>query len=239
MTIAIEIENGVMRIEFCRLQKKNALTQQMYQQMTKALELAQDDDAIKAILWLGQLGVFCAGNDIADFLENPNLDDSHPTVQFLLQLAKTSKPMLAFVDGLAIGIGATLLLHCDFVWATPAAFFQFPFTRLGLCAEAGSSVLLPKRVGALVAQDWLLTGRKIPVEEAVTCKLINGIGSYQHVLQHAEFLATLPSAALQANKVLLKERCLEAVIKQELHVFSALLASAETQAGLAQFFNRA
>ncbi len=147
MQVICEREQHVLQIQLNRLDKKNALSGAMYRAMTQALLAAAQDDTVHVVLLTGQPGSFCAGNDLQDFIEAGALDSEHPTVQFLHALTQFEKPLVAAVDGLAIGIGTTALLHCDLVYATASSRFQMPFTALGLCPEAASSLLLPNWTG--------------------------------------------------------------------------------------------
>src|SRR5262245_16378374 len=156
--IEIKVADGVQVIRFTRADKKNAFTGPMYTAMSEALDAAETNDAIAAHVFIGSGGVFSAGNDINDFLRRAQAGSAGrgqgggkgiptPSLDFIRRLPKVTKPMIAAVDGLAIGVGATMLLHCDLVYATPAASLRTPFLDLGLVQEAGSSLLAPARLG--------------------------------------------------------------------------------------------
>lgn len=147
MDILTQQENGVLGIMLNRPQQRNALTGTMYDAMTRALDHAEHCSDVHVVLFGSSGGTFCAGNDVADFVNAPPLDHDSPVVQFLQRMSTAQKPLIAAVRGPAVGIGTTLLLHCDLVYATDSASFCLPFVRLGLCAEAGSSLLLPQLAG--------------------------------------------------------------------------------------------
>jgi len=152
--ITTETNDAVLTITFARPEKKNAFLPEMYEAVAAALRDADADDAVRAILVRGAGETFSAGNDIAGFMSG-KMDAA---VRLLLQLVEQEKPIVAAVDGLAIGIGTTLLLHADYVVATARARFQLPFVNLGLTPEGGSTVLLPALVGRARASEWLLFG---------------------------------------------------------------------------------
>src|SRR5215813_781366 len=158
--IEIRVDNGVQIIRLVRADKKNALTGPMYDAMSAALEEAERSDAIAAHVFLGSGGLFTAGNDINDFVRRAQDGSQHaaPSQMFIGRLPKVTRPMIAAVDGLAVGIGVTLLLHCDLVYATPTASFRAPFVDLGLIQEAGSSLLGPARLGYARAFELLALG---------------------------------------------------------------------------------
>ena len=156
--IVTRIEDGICRIEICRPEKRNALTASMYAAMADALDAAEHDAEVRVILIHGQPGAFTAGNDLSDFLANPPVDESPqpPVFRFLKTFAHLTKPFVAAVSGVAVGVGTTMLLHCDLVYAGESARFQLPFVNLGLCPEAGSSLLLPLLAGHVRAAELLL-----------------------------------------------------------------------------------
>ena len=147
MDIRNEWRDGVQRLHFDRLAKKNAITAQMYADLADAIDAAGADPAVRAILIAGHPDVYTAGNDLKDFLANPPRDEQSPVFRFLRALHGAEKPLVAAVSGAAVGIGTTLLLHCDLVYASAEARFQLPFTALGLVPEAGSSLLLGQLAG--------------------------------------------------------------------------------------------
>lgn len=234
-----------MHISINRPEKKNALSQQMYRELTLALQQAQQDESVKVVLLTGTDSCFSAGNDLQDFLGAGELNAQHPTVQFLYALAKFTKPLVAAVAGLAIGIGTTALLHCDLVYAADNARFQLPFTQLGLCPEAASSVLLPNVAGYQRAAQYLLLGEAFDAVAALSMGMVNQVVSPAQLMalarQKAEQLATLPADAVQSSKALLKRTQIAHTIETiaaELVQFQRLLHGSESQARIAAFFKR-
>ncbi|MEO3679690.1 enoyl-CoA hydratase [Rheinheimera sp. FR7-31] len=243
--ISTDIAQGVMHISINRPEKKNALSQQMYRELTLALQQAQQDESVKVVLLTGTDSCFSAGNDLQDFLGAGELNAQHPTVQFLYALAKFTKPLVAAVAGLAIGIGTTALLHCDLVYAADNARFQLPFTQLGLCPEAASSVLLPNVAGYQRAAQYLLLGEAFDAVAALSMGMVNQVVSPAQLMalarQKAEQLATLPADAVQSSKALLKRTQIAHTIETiaaELVQFQRLLHGSESQARIAAFFKR-
>ncbi|WP_240221849.1 enoyl-CoA hydratase [Rheinheimera hassiensis] len=243
--ITQQTTQGVLQLSLNRPQKKNALSQQMYRDLNSALMQAATDPAIKVVLLQGSTDCFSAGNDLQDFIGAGELNSQHPTVQFLYILAQFPKPVVAAVGGLAIGIGTTVLLHCDLVYAADNARFQLPFTQLGLCPEAGSSVLLPNLAGYQRAAQYLLLGEAFGAAEAAQMGLVNQVVTNTEVcalaLEKALKLAALPADAVQSSKALLKRNAqpltLE-TIATELVQFQRLLNSDECQQRIAAFFQR-
>ena len=156
--ILVHTEAGVTTLTLNRVDKKNSLTSAMYSALADALEQAQADSAVRTVLLQGDVAVFSAGNDIADFLAHPPTDQSSPVYRFLRTLAAFPKPLVAAVCGPAVGIGTTMLLHCDLVYAGDNAAFSLPFVNLGLCPEAASSLLVPQMLGYHRAAEALLLG---------------------------------------------------------------------------------
>jgi len=175
--ISISIEDGVQTLRFTRPEKKNALTSAMYVAINAELEKGDASGDVAAHLFIGSRGLFTAGNDINEFLERSRgkADLTGPIVQFIRGLPLVKKPMIAAVDGLAVGIGTTMLLHCDLVYATPAASFRTPFLDLGLVPEAGSSLLAPMRMGYQRAFELLALGEPFTAERAREAGLVNAI----------------------------------------------------------------
>ena len=227
------IESGVLTLTFNRLDKKNAITTGMYTALAAALEAAVADDSVRVAVIQGAVEIFTAGNDLADFLNNPPITGASgevpPVVRFLNILRDFPKPLLAAVAGPAVGIGTTLLLHCDLVYAGDNAAFSLPFVNLGLCPEAGASLLLPQLVGYPRAAEKLLLGEAFYAEEALDMGLINRIvppGEVNSYTQsQAAKLAAKPAASLRATKALMKQpqTQLGAVMQEELKHFGSLL----------------
>lgn len=205
-TIHTQSQDGVLFIRWQNPASKHALTRAMYTQLVHALQDAQARDDIKVCVLLGGEGDFCSGNDLAEFVAGREQGPEfyQPLLDFIHQLARFNKPLLASVNGWAVGIGATLLLHCDAVIASPQAQFSFPFSKLGLCVECGASLLLPMRVGQGRAADWLLRAEPVAAEEALGAGFINQVqeDSIQAITDYALRLTERPLAALVAHRQL-------------------------------------
>ncbi|MGN6747076.1 MAG: crotonase/enoyl-CoA hydratase family protein [Xanthobacteraceae bacterium] len=242
--IVVTEEDSVRIVRMNRPDKKNALTQPMYEEMTRALREAAASDAIRCIVLAGCPGAFCAGSDISDFQKRAEGGLKPITVDFLHALVRNPKPLLAAVDGLAIGIGTTMLLHCDYVVATAAATFATPFTRLGLIPEAASSLLGPKRMGHARAFALLVMGRAMSAEEAKAAGLINAVvdadALEKTVLQAAREVASLPAGAVALARNLMRgdlDELSRRVDTEAMH-FKERLESEEARAAFAAFFAR-
>ena len=245
-----DLEGGVRLITLNRPEKKNALTGAMYDALREALAEADASDRIGAVVFAGQPGMFSAGNDLADFMSQPSGDKTgdgfsgSPALSFIRQLARTRTPMVAAVDGIAVGIGATLCLHCDLVYASPAARLRMPFVELGLVPEAASSYLLPLRVGRLKATELLLLSRPLDADEAQVLGLVNAVLPadmlVEQAIAQASRLAALPRGALAASRALIRgdQAQVEAALEAEARAFDAQLRSPESQERLAAFLNR-
>lgn len=242
--VRTDTDDAVRVITLTRTDKKNALTQAMYSALTEALQQASADDAIRAVLLQGDENVFCAGNDLQDFLSLSEIGPDSPILRFLMTLLHFEKPLLAAVAGPAVGIGTTVLLHCDWVVAHDNARFQLPFVALGLCAEAGSSALLARRVGQANANEWLLTGRPYNAEQALSQGLINKTVSQDVCaagLKQAKTIASLPCKAVMTTKALIRKPYLaeaEQAIHEEAAQFVQLLKGDECKAAISAFFNQ-
>ncbi|MFZ1642795.1 MAG: enoyl-CoA hydratase [Candidatus Contendobacter sp.] len=244
--ILTEREDGVLRVCIQRPDKKNALTLAMYAALTAALDEAARDSTIRVVVLTGGGDSFTSGNDIADFLAAPPNSQDSPVFQFLAALRQFEKPLVAAVNGMAVGIGVTLLLHCDLVYVRAGATLLMPFVNLGLCPEAGSSLLLPRLIGYPRAAELLLLGEPFGAEQALEWGLINGIGAdadatLELALARARRLARQPAAAVRLAKKLLKRGEAEAVretIAVESQHFINLLGSPEAMAALRAFVDR-
>lgn len=237
---------GVRLIRLDRPEKKNALTGTMYDAMREALVGADDSESIGAVVFAGGPGAFSAGNDLADFVAGARKPfNEAPALLFIRQLARTRTPMVAAVDGIAVGIGTTLTLHCDLVYASPAARFRMPFVELGLVPEAASSYLLPRRVGRLKATEMLLLSQPFDADEALRLGLVNAVMPtgllLEHALAQAGRLAALPRGAVAATRALIRgdQAAMEAALEAEAVAFEARLRAPEAQAAFAAFLNRA
>jgi len=244
MTINIIRHPSVLQIEMARPDKKNALTGAMYDAMIAALSEAEADANFGAVVISGAGGVFTAGNDIADFLTARGTIEENPASRFIMALAQFQKPLVAAVEGLAVGIGTTLLLHCDLVYAAPSAMFKMPFTDLGLVPEAGSSILLPARVGHVKAAQWLMLGDAFSSQEAEKAGLLNAILPAGQVLVHAlntaTRLAAKPRNAMLQTRTLMRGNQPEllAHMKHELAIFGRALQSDEARTAFMAFMSK-
>ena len=185
MDILTRIEDDVLTITFNRPAKKNAITAAMYQSLADALHGGDQDPAVRAILIVGQPEIFTAGNDLEDFMKVPPHSDTSPVFQFLHAISAAQKPIVAAVRGAAVGVGTTLLLHCDLVYAGRSAKFSMPFTQLGLCPEAASSLLLPQLIGYRQAAAKLLLGEAFGADEALAIGFVNQVLDDDAVVAHA------------------------------------------------------
>lgn len=207
--ILVHNDAGVCTITLNRVEKKNSITAAMYQSMADALASARDDAAIRVVLMQGHETVFSAGNDIADFLNTPPVTQDTPVFKFLFGIAAFPKPLIAAVCGPAVGVGTTMLLHCDLVYAGDNAAFSMPFVNLGLCPEAASSLLVPQLMGYHRAAEALLLGEPFMAEAALEVGLVNRVVPPTEVNQYAQSvarkLANKPISALIDTKRLMKK----------------------------------
>ena len=207
--ILIDTTDGVMTLTLNRVEKKNSFTQAMYAACAAALEQSSNDNAVRAVVLQGHATIFSAGNDIGDFLSAPPASQDSPVFHFLRALATFPKPLVAAVCGPAVGIGTTLLFHCDLVYAGDNAAFSMPFVNLGLCPEAGSSLLVPQMMGYHRAAEALLLGEPFMAEAALEVGLVNRIVPPMEangVAQaQARKLAAKPLSSLVETKRLMKK----------------------------------
>jgi len=239
MSIRTATSGGVATIEMARPAKKNALTVAMYQALTEAVNAASADEGVRALLIAGEGGDFTAGNDIADFLQHPPADESAPGFTFMQALAACEKPVVAAVTGVAVGIGTTMLLHCDLVYVAEDARFAMPFVKLGLVPEFASSVLLPYLMGYAKASEKLLLGEPFSGAEAVELGIANAALPANDVLPHARQIAerfnSLSADAVRESKRLIRAGLREVVanaIRTEGRIFVERLRSPEARAAL-------
>jgi len=240
--VEIAREGAVMRAAFARPHKKNAITGAMYEALIEAFEAAERDPQVGAFVLSGKGGVFTAGNDIGDFLAVASrAEGDFPAWRFVSKLAEFEKPLVAAVDGLAVGVGTTLCFHCDLVYATPSARFQMPFVNLGLVPEAGSSLLAPLRFGRARAAQYLLLGEPFGAEEAQALGLVNALAPKAELLAlamgKAAELAAKPRAALIATRRLMRGNgeALKARMAEETHALAAALKSDEARKAFEAF----
>ncbi len=249
MSIKTFVLNGVATIEIARPEKKNALTVAMYQAMTDALQAAGEDAAVRAVLITGQPGVFTSGNDIEDFMtrapgQGSDALDS-PVFQFMRALLACDKPVVAAVTGAAVGIGTTMLLHCDFVYVSDEARLAMPFVALGLVPEFGASLVVPQLMGHRRAAEKLLLGDPFTPEQAVECGIANAVLPASEVLNHARRIAerfnSLPPGAVRESKQLLRapqQAQLLDIIATEGAIFARRLKSPEAMEAFQAFFQK-
>lgn len=207
--ILIHTENGVCTLTLNRLVRKNSLTAAMYATLADALEQAQADSAVRVVVIQGDEAIFSAGNDVGDFLNQPPAGEDAPVFRFLRHIASFPKPLVAAVCGPAVGIGTTLLFHCDLVYAGDNAAFSMPFVNLGLCAEGASSLLAPQMFGYHRAAEALLLGEAFYAEAALEVGMVNKVlppsEAKAYAAQVARKLAAKPLSSLMETKRLMKK----------------------------------
>jgi enoyl-CoA hydratase/carnithine racemase len=245
MSIKTATLNGVATIEIARPEKKNAITSAMYEAMAEALNAANGDPKVRAVLITGQPGLFTSGNDLEDFMARPPRDIDAPVFQFMRALLGCEKPVIAAVTGAAIGIGTTLLLHCDLVYVADDSRLAMPFVALGLVPEFGSSLVVPQLMGHAKAAEKLLLGDPMTGAEAVEFGIANAVLPSGEVVNHARRMAerfnTLAPSAVRASKKLMRapgRAELERVIAEEAEIFAARLRSPEALEAFQAFFQK-
>ena len=241
--IVTEVKNNILRIEINRPHKKNALTIAMYAALAEAIERAEADDGVRVIFLHGTADCFTAGNDLQDFTDYKPDGGVRFVNPFLAALPKAAKPLVAAVGGIAVGIGTTMLLHCDLVYAGQSARFRLPFVNLGLCPEAASSYLLPRLVGHQRAAELLLLGEVFSADQAREIGLVNAVFPDTELIDkayaRARQLAQQPPASVRVTKALLKRSISENTsdaMAQEMKHFTERLGSAECREALSAFF---
>jgi len=238
-------DGAALCVTLARPAKKNALTSAMYRALIAALAQASEDESIGAVLLRGKDGVFTAGNDIGDFLELAGRAEASPGTLFIKALATFEKPLVAAIEGPAIGIGTTLCFHCDLVYVAPSARFQMPFVDLGLVPEAASSLLAPQRFGYAKAAQFIMLAESFDAVAARDLGLVNAIVEpgelYSHALAKAQALAAKPRQALLATRRLLRgdPAILVARIDQEMRLFAEAVRSPEARAAFFAFLQKA
>ena len=245
MTIKTHTLNGVATIEIARPEKKNAITSVMYQEMADALRAAQSDAAVRAVLIQGQPEIFTSGNDLEDFMNAPPRDMTSPVFQFMFALLECEKPVIAAVNGAAIGIGTTMLLHCDFVYVADESRLAMPFVALGLVPEFASSLTVPALVGQRRAAELLLLGMPFNGEQAVEYGIANAVLPSKEVANHARRVAerfnALPPSGVRESKKLLR-RVDDAKIREQIEteaaIFGSRLRGPEAQEAFQAFFQK-
>ena len=249
MSIRTATLHGVATIEIARPEKKNALTVAMYQAMSDALHAAREDDAVRAVLITGQPGIFTSGNDIEDFMKRAPGQGSDamdsPVFRFMRALLECDKPVVAAVTGAAIGIGTTMLLHCDFVYVSDEARLAMPFVALGLVPEFASSLIVPQLMGHRRAAEKLLTGDPFTAAQAVDCGIATAVLPAGEVVNHARRVAerfnALPPGAVREAKQLRRAPQRELIlqtIRSEGEIFARRLRSPEAMEAFQAFFQK-
>jgi enoyl-CoA hydratase/carnithine racemase len=249
--IDVSRDGAVMAAAFARPEKKNAITSAMYEKLIETFDEAERDAGVCALVVSGKGGVFTAGNDIGDFLAiaagTAGSRDARdfPGFRFITKLADFEKPLVAAIEGPAVGVGTTLCFHCDLVYAAASARFQMPFVDLGLVPEAGSSLLAPQRFGRAKAAEYLMLAEPFDADTALALGLVNAVLPAQTLLKHAmskaEALAAKPRSALLTTRRLLRgdPSALKARMAEEIQAFSAGLASGEARAAFQAFLSGA
>jgi enoyl-CoA hydratase/carnithine racemase len=242
--VLVSAENRIQTIRIHRPDKKNALTREMYVAMTEALRKADQDPSVRAILLTGSEECFTAGNDIADFAA-AKPGEAPVALDYLRALADTAKPVVAAVAGVAIGIGTTMLLHCDLVYAAENTRFQLPFVNLGLCPEAGSSYIIPALAGHHRAAELIMLGEPFGTAVARDLGIVNQVVGPSELIttavQRAQQLVEKPPSALRKTKMLLKsgvDQAVKQAMARETEQFAALLQAPEAKEAMMAFLQR-
>lgn len=243
--IITERSASMLRVELNRPAKKNAMTSSMYVTLADVFNDAAKDERVRVVLWHGAGDSFCAGNDIEDFLKNPPGPGNFPQARLMKALVDFDKPLIAAVQGAAIGGGTTMLTHCDFVYAGESAKFQMPFVNLALVPEFGSSFSIPARIGHIRAAELILLGLPFDARKAADLGLVSQVVSDQNLLatasETARKLAAKPAGALQASKKLMKQSFSEqikATMKAENEEYSARVRSEDAKEAFAAFLQK-
>jgi len=243
--ILVHTEAGIRTVTLNRVDKKNSITSAMYGDMADALASAVDDAAVRVVLLQGHETVFSAGNDIGDFLNNPPAGLDSPVFRFLKGIATFPKPLLAAVCGPAVGVGTTLLFHCDLVYAGDNAAFSMPFVNLGLCPEAASSLLVPQMLGYHRAAEALLLGEPFMAEAALEVGLVNRVlpptEANDYAQSVAKKLAAKPLSSLVETKRLMKKGQGELVLRtiaEEGESFGRMLREPAAKEAFGAFMER-
>src|SRR5262245_25773593 len=243
--INTECSDSILRVELNRPAKKNAITASMYTSLAEIFGDAGKDEAVRVVLWYGAGDAFCAGNDMGDFLKNPPGPGNFPQGRLMDALIAFEKPIVAAVQGVAIGGGTTMLTHCDFVYAGESAKFQLPFINLGLVPEFGSSYSVPARMGHLRAAELFLLGERFTAARAAELGLVTRVVPDRDLLatatETAQKLAAKPGGALRASKRLIKRASIgevKAAINVEMQEFFERLRSAEAKEAFSAFLEK-
>ncbi|MES2739432.1 MAG: enoyl-CoA hydratase [Pseudomonadota bacterium] len=250
MDIVCSKADGILSIEFNRPERKNAITSAMYRTMADAIADGEQDPAVRVILISGQPEIFTAGNDLEDFMKSAPVAAGGsfadlPVFQFMTQLSGAAKPVVVAVAGAAVGIGTTLLLHCDLVYAADNAKFSMPFAQLGLCPEFASSLLFTQLAGYPRAAEKLMLGEAFPAQEALDMGLVSKVLPVAELLPFARGqaakLAAMPAASIRATKRLMKlsrAEPIKAAMGAENQLFGAMLVAPEAKEAFTAFFEK-
>ncbi|MGQ9426371.1 enoyl-CoA hydratase [Gilvimarinus sp. F26214L] len=242
--VQVSAENGILQIQLNRPERKNALSLAMYKKLGDSIRAGSEDPSVRVILIHGAGGSFTSGNDLGDFARHKGqLDpEENPTPKFMRALLDCDKPVVAAVQGPAVGIGTTMLLHCDLVYADNSAYFQLPFAKLGLCPEFASSVVLPRLMGHARAAELLYFSESFSADVAREVGIVNQVFSGEEllptVLERCATLSRQPASGLRATKRLLKKdirESAEAIMQREQEFFRQGLQSPEFAEAVAAF----
>jgi len=243
--VTIERHAALLSLRLNRPERRNAMSGEMYKALTAAIKEANQDSAIRVIMLSGEGKGFCAGNDLNDFIATPDISADSPALGFLRTLSSSKVPLVAAVHGAAVGIGTTVLLHSDLVYAAPSSLFAMPFVNLGLVPEAASSLLVPRMMGHVRAAELLLLGDTFSAQKALDYGLINEIVEEDKVharaFEMAQKLAEKPPQALQKSRALLKRASaaeVQTTIGLEIEEFASQLAGPEAKEAFAAFFEK-
>jgi enoyl-CoA hydratase/carnithine racemase len=243
--IVTEHSGSILRVQLNRPTKRNAMTSAMYLSLATIFNEAANDENTRVVLWHGAGDSFCAGNDIDDFLKHPPGPGESPQARLMEALVDFGKPLVAAVQGAAIGGGTTMLLHCDFIYAGESTKFQMPFINLAVVPEFGSSCAVPARIGHVRAAELILLGSSFDARRAAELGLVNQVIPDKDVLakatETAEKLAAKPASALQASKRLIKQpfrEQIKAAMKAENEEFSAQVRSADAKEAFTAFLEK-
>lgn len=243
--VTITTDESILRIKFNRPDKKNAITRDMYTAMADAIAASNADASVRVILIEGTAGCFTSGNDLKDFMVAPSTGEDSPVGRFLAEASTAEKPMVAAVTGLAVGIGTTMLLHCDLAYASETAAFHMPFVNLGLVPEFGSSLILPSLIGQRRAAEFLMLGKPFDAKTAHDLGIVNAIvedgAVIDTALDAARALAAQPPSALRNTKKLMRRGFKSAVaeqIREEGECFAASLTGPEAAEAFQAFMEK-
>ncbi|WP_341917000.1 enoyl-CoA hydratase [Hydrocarboniphaga effusa] len=244
--IQTSITDGVMTLRLNRADKKNSLTATMYTALAEAFDQAAADSSVRVVLITGSGDSFCAGNDLVDFLQNtPSDAEQAPVMVFMRTMSSFKKPIVAAVNGIAVGVGVTMLLHCDLVYAADNARFQLPFASIGICPEFGSTLLLPMMIGPARASELCLLGEMFNAQTAKDAGIVNGVAPAAELealaRAQAEKLSRQPPNALRTTKALLKrwtQDRMPEVIRSEAAEFMPMLKMPEALEAMGAFMQK-